>query len=81
MASKKNTSDIEQAVGWFYFAIFAILIIAGIFVKRVLDHPEFIMFFHLPAAVFLILSGYKIPKVLKERYQQDCLNLKQRSKL
>lgn len=65
----------EQKKGWFFFALFAIFIFAGIAVKRIMQHPEMIMFFHLPAAVFLVLAGYKIPSKLRERYQQDVENL------
>jgi len=72
MATPTATSRREQRKGWLYLSLFAFLIIAGVIVKRVFHHPDFIMFFHLPAAVFLILAGYKVPAKLKQRYRQDC---------
>jgi len=40
-----------------HFALFLILITAGIVAKRAFGHPEYVIFFHLPAAVFLVLTG------------------------
>lgn len=61
----------EQKKGWVFFGLFATLVLVGIAVKRIGHHPELIMFFHLPAAVFLVLAGYKIPAKLRERYRAD----------
>jgi len=36
------------------------LIALGIYVKRVHHHPEMMTFFHLPAAVFLVLAFYQL---------------------
>jgi hypothetical protein len=43
--------------GAIYFSVFVILIILGIILKRVYSLPEYMMLFHGPAAVFLILAG------------------------
>lgn len=67
--TKKAGLTTEQKLGWFYFFLFFFFVFAGIAIKRVWHHPEFMMFFHVPAAVFLILSGYKIPAKLKQQYQ------------
>ncbi|HEX5037868.1 MAG TPA: hypothetical protein VFX30_11980 [bacterium] len=61
----------EQKKGWAYFAVFGILILAGIAVKRIWHHPEMIMFFHLPAAVFLAMAGRSIPVKLRQRYREQ----------
>ena len=50
-----------------HLALFAALIVGGVAVKRVWDHPEFMMLFHLPATVFLVLGGI----ALKKNRQQD----------
>lgn len=43
--------------GAIYFSVFAVLIVIGIVLKRVYNLPEYMMLFHGPAAVFLILAG------------------------
>lgn len=67
-----NTRKKDVIVGFVYFSIFAVLVAAGILVKRVYHHPEYMMFFHLPAAVFLVLATYKISGRVRNRYQQEC---------
>ena len=70
MAQKTNhASDVKW--GGIYFIMFALFIISGILVKRVLGYPEFMMMFHLPAAVFLVLSGKKMTVKLKEQYRKQ----------
>jgi len=45
-----------------YFTFFALLIAAGIIAKRVFHHPEHMMLYHIPAAVFLVLCGKELTK-------------------
>lgn len=71
MAQEKDKSANALKLGWIFFSLFATLIISGIVVKRVFGHPEFMMFFHVPAAVFLILAGRKLTTKLKLRYEQE----------
>ncbi|MCP5463539.1 MAG: hypothetical protein H7A33_00780 [Deltaproteobacteria bacterium] len=61
----------EIRIGWVFFSIFAFLIFLGIFVKRGMGHPEFMMFFHGPAAVFLVLAGRKLTAPLRKRYEEE----------
>jgi len=61
----------EQKKGWVYFSVFGVLILVGIAVKRIWHHPEMIMFFHLPAAVFLAMAGRSIPVKLRQRYREQ----------
>lgn len=61
----------EQKKGWLYFGFFGFLIVAGIAVKRVWHHPEMMMFFHVPAAVFLALAGWSIPAKLRQKYREQ----------
>jgi len=42
-----------------YFILFILLIIAGIAEKRMFNHPERMMLYHGPAAIFLVLAGRK----------------------
>ena len=60
--------------GRIYFIIFAVLIIGGIITKRVFGHPEFMMLWHLPAAVFLVLAGYKTTQGNRKRYREKFMN-------
>lgn len=57
-------------VGCVHLTLFLILIIAGIVVKRVFGHPEFMMLFHGPAAVFLIVGGMKISEKQRRRFKE-----------
>ena len=58
--------------GWVYFALFVALIATGIVVKRVYHHPEWMAAFHLPAAVFLVLSGYDLTQGTRARHRAAC---------
>ena len=54
-----------------YFVLFAILILGGVAMKRIWGHPEFMMLFHLPAAVFLVLGGIELRKRSKHLYDAE----------
>ena len=55
--------------GKWHFGAFLILIFAGIYVKRVLGHPEFMMLFHGPAAVFLVVAGMKLTAKNRRKFK------------
>jgi hypothetical protein len=55
--------------GFVHFSLFMILIIAGIVVKRVYHHPEFMMLFHGPAAIFLVVAGLKLTAKQRRQYK------------
>jgi hypothetical protein len=63
----------DLRLGYIFLVIFAILIIAGIIQKRVFNQPEFMMMWHLPAAVFLVLGGRLLTKANRRRYYEDKL--------
>lgn len=46
--------------GSFHLILFLLLIIGGIVAKRGFGHPEYMMLFHGPAAIFLVVGGLKI---------------------
>lgn len=56
----KSTINIEKKMGMFFMFVWAVLIIAGIVAKRIYNLPELMIYFHLPAAVFLVLGFYKL---------------------
>ncbi len=64
---KKSQREIRQ--GYVYLAVFLILIFAGIFVKRAMGHPEFMMVFHGPAAIFLVVGGLKISHKHRQKFK------------
>lgn len=72
MGTKKDEISRKKFWGWVFMIFFAALVLTGIIVKRVFHHPEFMMFFHLPAAVFLVLAGRNLPVKLWQRYSEDC---------
>jgi archaellum biogenesis protein FlaJ (TadC family) len=65
VSDQKNLKE-----GIVHLVLFALLIIAGIVVKRVYGHPEYMMLFHGPAAVFLIVGGLKVT-ARQRRYFKD----------
>lgn len=56
----------EERRGRIFMGLWAVLIAAGIVAKRVFGHPDLMVFFHLPAALFLVL-GFKS---LSRKYRQ-----------
>ncbi len=77
MGKTRNERNIKKIRGQIFFCLFVLLVMGGILVKRVYHHPEFMMMFHLPAAVFLILAGHDLPAKLWKRYEQDCNDIRQ----
>jgi len=63
----------DLRIGYIFLITFAILIIGGIIQKRVFNQPEFMMMWHLPAAVFLVLGGRLLTKANRRRYYQEKL--------
>lgn len=57
-------------LGAIHLIIFAILIVAGIVVKRGYGHPEYMMVFHGPAAIFLVVGGLKITEKQRRRFKE-----------
>lgn len=67
MEQKKK---IPRLRGWVFLSFWAVLIVAGIVAKRVYGHPDLMVFFHLPAAVFLVLSGYELSSKVRCKYKE-----------
>lgn len=57
-----------KKVGYFYLGLFAFFIIGGIVTKRVFGYPEFMMLWHLPGAIFLVLGGRNLTRANRKRY-------------
>lgn len=61
----------SKRIGIFYFMLFVFLILGGVVTKRVFGHPEFMMMWHLPAAVFLVLSGMKLTEEVRRKNEEN----------
>ena len=57
-------------LGWVFLALWAILIVLGIVEKRFFGHPDRMAFFHLPAAVFLVLAFKELSRPFRKKYQE-----------
>jgi hypothetical protein len=68
-----ETTKKDLRLGYIFLGIFALLIIGGILTKRVFNRPGFMMLWHLPAAVFLVLGGQLLTKANRRRYYQKIL--------
>lgn len=66
----EKEDSLNLKVGCVHLGIFLALIIAGIVTKRVYGHPEFMMLFHGPAAIFLVAGGLKITQKQRRKFKQ-----------
>jgi hypothetical protein len=62
---------IVKHLGAFYFVLFVLLIIGGVALKRIWGLPQYMMLFHLPAAVFLVLAGMELKKKRQTSYEEE----------
>lgn len=65
-------------LGAIYFALFLVLILGGVALKRVWGLPEYMMLFHLPAAVFLVLGGLELKQQRQRLYDADVSEVRRR---
>lgn len=68
MAMQKKTQH-SRRLGWIYLTCWALLIVAGIVAKRVYEHADWMVLFHLPAAVFLVMSFQKLSYEFRAKYR------------
>lgn len=54
--------------GSIHLVLFLFLIVGGIVAKRGYGHPEYMMLFHGPAAIFLVVGGMKISAKQRRRF-------------
>ena len=73
MGNQKSNEELKEKreiqTGLVHFCIFIILIISGIVAKRVYNHPEHMMLYHGPAAVFLVIAGMKFTARIRRQYE------------
>lgn len=69
MALEKQ--DKARRLGWGFLVLWAVLIGAGIVTKRFYDHPDWMVFFHLPAAVFLVMAFRILSADFRAKYRES----------
>ncbi len=65
--------------GSVHLSLWALLILAGIVAKRSFGHPDWMVFFHLPAAVFLVLGFYRLSAPFRLEREREIRRLAQES--
>jgi hypothetical protein len=69
----------ERLVGAIFFLLFFVLILSGIVAKRIYGHPDWMVFFHLPAAVFLVLAGRTLSRPIRERHRLEMKRIREQN--
>lgn len=63
-----NRPHASKRFGWLCLFLWAAMIVAGIVAKRLYGHPDWMMLFHVPAAVFLVMSFGILSKDIRKKY-------------
>lgn len=66
----------SKTIGWVWLTVWIVLIIAGIVAKRVYGHPDWMMLFHLPAAVMLVMAFGILSRDIRQKYQEQTANMR-----
>jgi hypothetical protein len=61
----------QKQKGSLQIVVWAVLIVAGIISKRMYDHPEWMMLFHGPAAVFLVMGMKNMAVEFRNKYNVE----------
>lgn len=64
--------------GWILLILWGLLIISGIVAKRVFGLPDWMVFFHLPAAVCLVMAFHRLSAEFREKYKKQLVARKER---
>lgn len=70
MRHTEKEEDKLRKRGWVFLTLWAILIVAGIVAKRVYGHPDLMVFYHLPAAVCLVIGWFHLSAKVRRRYKE-----------
>lgn len=61
----------KKSRGWIFLALWAVLIVIGIVEKRFFNHPDRMAFFHLPAAVCLVIALRELSRNFRKKYEES----------
>jgi hypothetical protein len=64
-------SEKSKVKGWIFLSLWAVLILIGIVEKRIYGHPDLMVFFHLPAAVCLVLAWCFLSRNIRAKYREE----------
>lgn len=64
--------------GWVALVLWAVLIVAGIVAKRVYGQADWMTFFHLPAAVMLVMAFSVLSRDIRKKYQEQLKEMSRR---
>ena len=70
----------QRKIGWIFLTAWGVLIVAGIVAKRIFDHGDWMVFFHLPAAVCLVVSFQKLSYEFRQKYRHSLLQRAQQQR-
>lgn len=70
----------NKTFGWIALILWAVLIVAGIVAKRAYGHPDWMMFFHLPAAVMLVMAFGVLSRDIRKKYQEQLREMHRRKR-
>lgn len=70
-------SSNDKKLGLFFLFLFVILIFGGVIAKRVYGHPDWMMLFHLPAAVFLVMGMRQFNTGYRKEYEREVTDYQQ----
>lgn len=76
MTTASNEPKSNSLLIGLYFTLFIVLVLAGVGIKRLAGHPEFVVLFHIPAAVFLVLTGMQLRKRNEKSYEAEIARLR-----
>ncbi len=68
MGSKKTRGTV-------FILLWAVLIVAGIMSKRMFGQQDLMVFYHLPAAVFLVLGFVELSQDIKRKRKEELNSL------
>lgn len=74
-----NIQTANKTMGWAALALWGFLIVAGIVAKRYYHHPDWMVFFHLPAAVMLVMAFGILSRDVRKKYQEQLKSMRRRS--
>lgn len=71
----------SKTKGFVFLGAWFVLIWAGILDKHLLGHEDLMVFFHLPAAVCLVISCYELSRGVRAKYRRQLRRYENKSEV